>query len=180
MLINTYAVKSGIFSRLQIKETVLILALSILIPFLIHLFLAYNGVPVGAIVLAMFFAPYIAIRYFNFHVGIIAALLAPILNYFVTGHPATGLIPLMTLQLALFVISSRLLNEVKVFKYMNTLFAYILTIAVSALVLLIFPGLMFAASVGSYFESAFITGFPGILLLVLVNVALVQFDKRSN
>jgi hypothetical protein len=178
MTTNSLAVKPGILSKLQIKETVLILAVSIVIPFLVHLLPAYNGAPAGAIVLAMFFAPYYAIKYFKFHVGVIAALFAPMLNYLVTGQPAAGLIPLLTLQLVLFVFVSKILYGVKAFQYLNAFFAYGASIIVSAILLLVFSGVMPGMTTGGYFESAFITGFPGILLLILANATLIQFDRK--
>ncbi len=175
---NTIAAKPGIIVRLQVKETALVLALSVLITFLIHLLPSYNGIPVGAIFLAMFFAPYFAVKYFKFHVALLTSLAAPFMNYLITGNPRADLIPLLTLQLALFISASKIFSNFSSLKYLDALSSYVVAMVISFLALLAFPVLMSNSSLASYFQSAFVTGLPGILLLVLMNVALIQFNKK--
>ena len=96
---TSLAIENSLLSKLQIKESVAVLAFSILIPFLIH-FIPVSGNPVGAVLLPIFIAPFIAVVFFRFNVGIIAALLSPVLNYLLTGNPVYGLLGIITLELS--------------------------------------------------------------------------------
>jgi hypothetical protein len=175
---NSLTIEPGLISRVQVKETIIVLIVSIVIPFLIHLLPTYKGTPAGAILLAMFFAPFYAIRYFKFHVGVIAAIFSPMLNHLITGQPIAGLVPLLTLQLVLFVFLSKALYKITALKYFNASFSYVATIFISLIILLIAPALKPGISMGRYFESAFVIGFPGIFLLIFVNALLIKFDKK--
>jgi hypothetical protein len=173
---NSLALEPGLLSKVQVKETLIVLAISIIIPFLIHLLPAYKGTPAGAILLAMFFAPFYAIRYFKFHVGVIAAISSPMLNYLVTGKPTSGLVPLLTLQLVLFVLLSKVLYKIDTFKYLNAFFSYAAAIFISSILLALVPDLTHGMPIDVYLETAFVTAIPGILLLILANAVLVHFD----
>ena len=176
--INSIAVKSGLLTKIQVKETVLILSLSVLIPFLVHFLPDFNGVAIGAIFLPMFWAPYIAVKYFKFHVGLIAALTAPILNYWITGNPHMAIISLMTIQLALFVVVSGLLKNFGKLKYLNAVLAYIIAIAAASIVIISLPALMPNLVLGNYFMTAFVSGLPGLILLAAINFASVRFNNK--
>lgn len=175
---NSIAVKSNLLSRIQIKETVLILSLSVLMPFLIHFLPDYNGIPIGAILLPMFWAPYIAAKFFKFHVGLIAALTAPIMNYWITGNPQMAIVSLMTVQLALFVIVSALLKNIGRLQYLNAVLSYLIAVTLSAFIILVLPLLMPGMILENYFISAIVSGLPGIVLLAVINYASVKLNKK--
>ena len=63
--VSTSTVSNTVIKDLQVVETVILLAGSILFQFLIHL-IPSSGAPLGAVLLAMFFAPLIAVIFFNF------------------------------------------------------------------------------------------------------------------
>ncbi len=175
---TSFSVKAGLLSGLQIKETAVILTLSVLTPFLIHFLPDFNGIVVGAIFLPMFWAPYLGVKLFKFHVGLIAGLAAPLVNYLITGNPHSGIIPLITLQLALFVVIAGLLKSISFLKYFNALVAYTAAILLTSLVLMAFPVLMPNLILGNYFAAAFISGIPGIILLVIINYISVKYNKE--
>ncbi len=175
---NSIAVRSSILSKLQVKETAVVLLLSVLIPFLIHLFPDYNGVVVGAILLPMFWAPYIAVKFFKFHVGLITALAAPAINYLITGNPRIEILTLTTIQLTLFVIITGLLKNIAPLKYLNALLSYIISALFASLLLVLIPSLMPGLILGNYFISSFVTCIPGIVVLAAINFTAVKFDNR--
>lgn len=86
-----YNTKAMIITNMEIKQIVSILICSVLFPFLIH-FIPYQSRPIGAVLLPMFFAPLLAVIFFRLHVSVLTALLAPALNYFITGMPRFDLL----------------------------------------------------------------------------------------
>jgi len=105
---TSLTIESSLLNKVQIKESVFVLAFSILIPFLIH-FIPVSGNPAGAVLLPIFIAPFIAVVFFRLNVAVIAALLSPVLNYLLTGNPVYGIVGIITLELVLFVFIAWLL-----------------------------------------------------------------------
>lgn len=176
---NIVALKPGILQKLQVGEMVLVLALSVLIPFLIHLIPSYNGIPVGAIYLAMFIAPFIAVKFFKFHVALIVAASAPVLNFLITGNPVQGLVPLITFELIVFISISKILNEIPKLNYLNSLIAYLGTVLISLILINLFNG-VFTKSAAEFISVSVFSAVPGIILLVLMNILAVKWKKSRN
>jgi len=162
---NSLTFKSNILTRLQVKETVLTLVLSVVIPFMVHLLPSYKGIPMGAILMAMFFAPYIAVRYFKFHVAIIIGLFAPLLNHFLTGNPRTELIPVLTFQLVVFILASKFFLHLKFYNHLNAIFAFLSAMIASFLIIVILPSTLPGASAGNFLTSSLVNSVPGLFLL---------------
>lgn len=174
--VNSLAARQGILTRIQFKETAIILSLSVMVPFLIHFLPDINSLAIGAILLPMFWAPYFGVKFFKFHVGLIPALAAPVVNYLVTGNPQTGIVPLMTLQLAVFVVAAKVFDRFNYLKYFNAVVSYAVSISVSLLVMMTFPFFMPALNPAAYLSSAFIYGIPGIIALALINYFSVKYN----
>ena len=169
---NSIAVEENVFSKLQIKETILLLSLSVVFPFLIHLVPELNGVPMGAILLAMFFAPLIAARFFKFHVGLSIAFLSPLINFMITGNPKAILLPVMILQLITFVISLKLLDKIRSARPVSSLFSYIFSVFVSAIFILSIPGILPDSAPKLFLITSLLNALPGIALLVAVDFVI--------
>ena len=130
---TSLAIENSILTKLQLKESVSVLAFSILIPFLIH-FVPVSGNPAGAVLLPIFIAPFLAIIFFRLNVGIIAALLSPVLNYLLTGSPVYGIVGIMTLELFLFVLIAWLLIKLNYVKYFAAPVSVIISMFITQLV----------------------------------------------
>jgi len=176
---NSLIIEDKIINRLQVKETVLLLSLSVLIPFLIHLLPEINGVPMGAILLAMFLAPLIAVRYFKFHVGLLIAFLSPVINSLITGNPKTILLPLLTFQLILFVISLKLIRISKITEKASILFPFLFCVIISFFVINIFPSILPGIKADMFLWSSLFNALPGIILLTLSDFVIRKL-KRNN
>lgn len=161
--------KSSILDKLQLKESVSVLAFSILIPFLIH-FVPVSGNPAGAVLLPIFVAPFIAIVFFRLNVGLIAALLSPVLNYLLTGNPVYGTVGIITLELFLFVISAWLLLKLNFVKYFAAPASVIISMFITQLVF----------SPVNHFAVVFTTGLPGIILILLINILILTLAKKPE
>ena len=162
---TSLTIENSLLNKLQIKES----AFSILIPFLIH-FIPVSGSPAGAVLLPIFIAPFIAVVFFRLNVGIIAALLSPVLNYLLTGNPIYGIIGIITLELSLFVFITWLLIKVKFVKYFAAPVGVIISMFISQI---IFSSL-------SHFAAVLIVGLPGIVLISLINILIFPLAKKSK
>jgi len=164
---NSIIIDNLSLNKLQIKESVFVLAFSILIPFLIH-FIPVSGNPAGAVLLPIFIAPFIAVVFFRLNVGLIAAILSPMLNYLLTGNPLYGTVGLVTVELFLFVLISRPLIKMNYIKY----FAAPVSVIIS-----MFAAQLIFSSV-SHFVVVFTTALPGIILISLINLLIFPLAKK--
>ena len=166
---NTVTLKKALVC-LEVKETVLVLAGSVILPFLIHLIPPIAGIPLGARLLPMFYAPLIAIVLFRAHVGIIAALFAPALNSLLTGHPLPEKVGILTFELLIFCIILYLLNRQWKEFWAAAPLAYLLALACAS------------AALGSmnFFFTTLSVGIPGFLALALLNLSLLNFKSKRE
>ncbi|MCC5931678.1 MAG: hypothetical protein JJU28_20700 [Cyclobacteriaceae bacterium] len=162
---------------IQVKETILVLAATLLMPMLIHLIPVSGSTPVGAMLLPIFYAPLVAVIFFRLHVALIPAILAPAINYFLTGHPAAHLLPVMTLELVVFVAAiAFILHKKSQISWIAAPLAYIIAKVGSVVLLTVFPSLMEIAG----FEFAMISisnAWPGIIALLLINILCLKLKK---
>ncbi len=87
----------------MVSELGILLALSLLFPFLIHLVPVPDDVRLGPKLLPMFYAPLLGALLGRTRSAILVALAAPWLNWLLTSHPAPLGAVVMSLQLAVFV-----------------------------------------------------------------------------
>ncbi len=174
---NSILVEEKIFSRLQVKETLLLLSLSVLLPFLVHLLPELKGIPMGAILLAMFFAPLIAVRFYKLHVGLLIAFFSPLINFSITGNPKAILLPIMIIQLVVFVAGLNLLGKFKSTLPVSSLIAYIFCIAVSFVLLLVVPSILPGTLPGLFLLTSLLNALPGVALLIAVDFTIKKFQK---
>ena len=166
---TSLTIGNSILDKLQLKESVIVLAFSILIPFLIH-FVPISGSPAGAVLLPIFIAPFLAIVFFRLNVGITAALLSPMLNYLLTGNPVYGVVGIITLELSLFVLIAWLLIKVNYIKYSAA--------PVSVIISMFIIQVIFSSV--SHFTVVLTTALPGIILISLLNILIFTFEKKSK
>ena len=114
---NTISQTAGTRFKIQIKEAAIILGITILMPFIIHLLPIVDNVPIGARLLPIFYAPLIAVIFFRWHVGLLAALLAPVINFLITGSPQWQVVIILTYELTLFVVFISLLKDIKIVRW---------------------------------------------------------------
>jgi hypothetical protein len=165
---SSLTIENSFLNKLQVKESVAVLAFSVLIPFLIHV-IPFAGSPAGAVLLPIFIAPFIAVVFFRFDVAIIAALLSPVLNYFLTGNPVYGSVGIMTLELCMFVSIAKLLIKYDYVKYIAA--------PAGVIVSMFFSQFIFSSV--NHFTAALTTAIPGIILISLLNVLLFTLSKKS-
>ncbi len=171
---NTLVVDS-IIQRLQIKEITILIAASILLQFVIHFIPQVNGIPLGAILLPMFYVPLIAVTFYKFQTALVVTAFGPILNYLITGNPRLETVPLLTFEVLLFVLMLTVFLRYNKLIRAGTLISILTALTVSPLVFGIFNSSGFSAL---HLLTSLQNAVPGMIIIVLVNILLLRLKKR--
>ena len=161
--------KSRIISG--VYEVAAVLAVSVFLPFAIHFLpIANGGVPAGAVWLPIFYAPFVAIMFARPYVGMIGGILAPLVNYLVTGMPRPEMLFPLSIELFFFAaFSSYIFSKHKEF-IGNALVSYLL----AKLLLSVVSGAPQA------FMDSLGVSLPGMAVLFFLNFVLVRFKKGRD
>ena len=165
---NTITLKKTLV-QLQVKETVIVLAMSVILPFIIHLIPSVAGVPTGARLLPMFYAPFIAVVLFRLHVAIIAGLLSPILNSLLFGLPLPEKVSVLMLELVVFSVISYLIHR----KWRDFWGTAPLAYLASVLIVTCLLGSI------DFFLSTIVNALPGIAVLTVINIFLLPQENNG-
>ena len=172
---NASVINREFIKNLRVAETMLLLLGSVILQFIIHLIPPVNGIPLGQILLPAFYAPLIAILFFRLHVGLIAAIAGPILNYFITGAPKPEILAALTIEVAIFtIVYNILINDTRI---KNTS-AFISIIAAVLFSFLLLPILDESSFANANFLQSFIIIIPGIVLLSFLNIFLLRYKSK--
>lgn len=164
----------------DVKITSLVLIASCILPVVFHLFPYYGGVPIGAVWLPIFYAPLLGIILFRPHMGIIAGILAPMINAAITGRPDASMVLMLTLDMFLFTIICSVLYKKWHAFILAAPLAYILAKFSSCVLLGVFPLFIEGAGCLEVFFMSLKMALPGIIMLFLLNIAGVLYQKRSS
>lgn len=164
---DTVTLKKTLIS-LEVRETAVVLAASVVLPFLVHLVPPLAAIPLGARVLPMFYAPFIAVILFRPHVAIITGLFSPILNSLLTGHPLPEKVFVLTIELVLFSIISYLIHR----KWKNFWGAAPLAYLVTVLSVMSLLGSI------EFLIGTIVMSFPGLAILLLINIFLLRSQPK--
>ena len=164
-------------SRAIIPATFLTVAATLLLPFLIHLLPPVGGVPMGARLLPLFIAPFLAVVLFHPAVALVASLVTPLLNRLLTGQPAWEMSVLLTVELVTFSLAAWLLVRRWPRFWGNAPLSYVIAKAASLLLLSFLP--LLPVSPWRFFFNSLQTALPGLLVLLLLNFIVVRVWKAS-
>ena len=161
----------------QILETVAVLAATMGLPILLHLLPAFDSTPLGARLLPMFIAPLVASLLYKPHVGLLAALFAPLINFSITARPASEIFLILCIELVVFTLVSLRLKNYQI----PAIFHVVLALSVAKLVALFFmvtlPFQIFSGDALTYFVTSSVLGLPGLLILTLIAFYLLGVKK---
>lgn len=160
-----------------IKTTSVILLAAIFFPFIIHLIPPYNGFPIGAYLLPMFYIPFIALFWYGWKVALPIAVLAPMVNFSITGNPQWDFLVVLTLELVWFSGIAFLLLHYKVLKWIAAPVGYIGAKIVSSLLLLVIPIMPVAPM--AFFLGSLSRALPGIGILLLLNFLILKYGNPT-
>jgi hypothetical protein len=162
------------------RETLVLMIVAWLVPFLVHLIPWAGPRPLGVHLLPAFWTAFVAVYVYGFGVGALVALVVPIVNFCTTGLPALERTGLMTLELVAFVGFAALLVHrwpaLRLAAPLAWLPAKILTIAVQWAL----PAFAYTRSPVEHFVSATTASLAGLGVMLAVNIALVQLLPKDR
>ena len=156
------------------RELGILLSLSVMFPFMIHLLPFPEDARLGPRLLPMFYAPLLAALLGRPQAALIVAVVAPWLNWALTSHPAPRGGIVMTIQLLVFVLSLGVWLRGMGARWFLAAPAYFAGLVASALVAGVFPDLIGGRAVAPWAAQSVVTGLPGIALLVLINWLVIR------
>ncbi|MEM6629998.1 MAG: hypothetical protein AAF694_10025 [Bacteroidota bacterium] len=175
---RTLVIKSVDTSVFQAKAAVGFSLLAMLLPFILHLLPNPSGYPIGAKLIPLFYAPFIAVLFFRFPIALAIGIFAPLANFLFIGQPSFPSLIQLGLEITGFICLSHLLKNYKGIRWVNAPFSFIgakmgvwgLFTALSS----VFPGI----DPPAYFETTVAFAAPGLFILWALNLAMLSFKTH--
>ena len=181
---ETSSIGAGRVARLMTvsvaRELGVLLALSVMFPFMIHVIPVPGDSQLGPRLLPMFYAPLLAALWGRARTAMVLALAAPWLNWALTSHPAPLGAAVMMVELLGFVLVIRfLMTEVGARWYLAAP-AYFSGKIAAVMVATFFPALIGGAAALAWAAQGVVIGAPGIAILVLINWLALRYYPPSG
>ena len=157
------------------SELGVLLALSVMFPFMLHVLPVPEDARLGPRLLPMYYAPLLAALLGRTRSALIVAVAAPWLNRALTTHPAPRGAVVMMLQLLVFVWVVRASLEKFGARWFLAAPAYVACWAAAMVVAAIFPDLIGARPVVGWVLSSVTLALPGLAILILINWLAVRY-----
>ncbi len=168
-------------TRLRTEKTVIPTAVflfaAVAFPFLVHLIPPYQGIPMGAYLLPMFYVPFIALVLYRISLALIIAVAAPLISFLISGSPQFGFMGMLTLEVFLFTLIGTALLASPI-KWLAAPLGYIGAKVISSSLLFVWP--IVPTSPWEFFSSSLANGAPGIIVLLLINLAILRFLPKKD
>jgi uncharacterized membrane protein len=169
-----------IFRKATVLETVVLLAVAWLIPFAIHLAPWSGTRPLGAYLLPMFWATFVAAYLFGPAVAILVGLFAPAINLLVTGLPAWKFLTVLSCELVVFAVVAAWAVRRWSRLVLIAPLAYIVA-KLGSMSLQLLTGVF--GEIGApteFFAQSLKGGAAGLVVLAAINAALVWFYPKQR
>jgi hypothetical protein len=163
--------------RVQIPAAAVTVALTMLLPFIVH---SFGGPPVGARWLPLFYAPFLAAMMFHPLVSLTAGVITPFLNHMITGSPVLPVAIILSFELAVFSVVAYQFTHRRPAFWGAAPLAYILAKVASLMLLAIWPGQLVTATPWQFFTTSLMNAWPGLLVLMAINWLAVRGFRRNG
>ncbi|MDA1330559.1 MAG: hypothetical protein O3B43_05795 [Chloroflexi bacterium] len=164
---------------LQIPAAIVTIAGMVLFPLATHVLPSIGGVPLGARLLPMFYAPLVAAYYFHPAVSVVAALVAPWLNHQLTGAPAEPMVVVLTIELVVFSLAVQALHRRFPRFWIAAPGAYLLAKGVSLIVLTVPPYALVPATAWHNTATSLMMAWPGLVVLFSINWLVMKVSRHG-
>lgn len=151
------------------RELGILLCLSVMFPFMIHIIPVPSDARLGSRLLPMFYAPLLAVLWGRNRSALVLALTAPWLNWALTSHPAPSGAIVMVVELLGFVIVLRFLLAGMGALWFLAAPAYFSGKIVAMMAATFFPAMIGGRAALAWATQSIAIGAPGIAILVLIN-----------
>lgn len=163
--------------RVQIPAAAATVALTMLLPFIVH---SFGGPPVGARWLPLFYAPFLAAMLFHPLVSLSAGMITPFLNHLVTGSPALPIAVILSFELAVFSTVAYQFSRRWPSFWGAAPLAYILAKVASLVLLAVWPNQLVPATPWQFFTTSLMNAWPGLLVLLAINWLAVRAMRHDD
>lgn len=166
-------------SRASWRETLVLMVVAWLVPFLVHL-VPWDGVrPLGVHLLPAFWTAFVAVYLYGAGVGVLVALVVPVVNTITTGLPVSDRVLAMSVELIAYVafvaIAVRRWPSFRLVAPLAWLPAYAVSLAVQWAV----PTFGYARNPFAHFGGTLANVWAGLLVLLALNAALVRLLPKD-
>lgn len=162
------------FTAALALELGVLLALSVLLPFSIHLLPVPEEARLGPRLLPIFYAPLLATLLGRRQSAVAVAALAPWLNWLVTGYPRPQTAWLTMLELLVFVLALRGLLTRAGSRWYLAAPAYLAGMLAAAVAVAVHPAFTGGRPAVPWLADTVALGLPGLAILVLINWLVVR------
>ena len=156
-------------------ELGILLTLSVMFPFLIHILPVPEDARLGPRLLPMFYAPLLAALLGRTRSAFAVAAAAPWLNWALTTHPTPRGAIVTMVQLLVFVWTVRALLAPLGARWWLAAPAYVASWAVVMIVVAVFPDLVGGSPVVAWASNSVTVALPGFGILLLINWLVVRY-----
>jgi uncharacterized membrane protein len=170
---------AGVFKKFTVREAAVLLALAWLIPFLVHLVPWAGERPLGAYLLPLFWATFIAVYFYGATAGLLTGLFAPAVNLLVTGLPAWKFFGTMTLEVGVFVLFTTWTVRQAPRFWLVAPLGYFAAKTLTALLVTTQTVVGRPDAAGYFFTHLVVGGAAGLVVLTLINFALAKFYPKA-
>jgi len=174
-MISQQSIKKSAVS--VISSLAITIGLMWLLPFLVHLIPFAGPAPLGAYLLPIFYAPLAAVWLSHPVIAILASLLMPALNHFLTGMPVWNTAVLLTFELALFSTFVAAIKTKPRLQFFAAPLAVLFAKTGALLLLVLIPELS-PLSGWDYLSSSLRIALPGLAVLWGINLALIKVSHE--
>ena len=157
------------------RELGILLSLSVMFPFMIHIIPVPGDSQWGPRLLPMFYAPLLAALWGRLRSAVLLALAAPWLNWALTSHPPPPAALVAMVELLGFVLVFRFLMAEVGVRWFLAAPAYFSGKIAAVVVALFFPALIGGGSALAWAARAIVIAAPGIAILVLINWLVLRY-----
>lgn len=161
------------------REIGLLLALTLLFPFLIHLIPGSDDSRLGQRLLPMFYSPLLGVLWGRTRSAAIVAVVAPWLNWLLTQHPSPPSATLMSLELLTFTLAVATLRARLGLRWFIALPAYIIGRAATIILAAVVPSLINHRPLLDWATTSTVQALPGLAVLILLTLLVQRFYPPS-
>lgn len=166
-------------TRASWRETLVLMVVAWLVPFLVHLIPWAGPRPLGVHLLPAFWTAFVAVYLYGAGIGVLVALVVPAVNALTTGLPVSDRVFAMSVELMAYVafaaLALRRWPSLRTIAPLAWLPAYALSLAVQWAV----PAFAYGRNPFAHFAGTLANVWPGLLVLLALNAVLVRLLPKD-
>jgi hypothetical protein len=162
-----------------VKETVVLLAIAWMIPFLVHVLPWSGEIPLGAHLLPMFLAAFASVYLFGLRIGLLVGLFAPALNLLITGFPVSRWQFVLGFELIVFAVAAWWMVRRTPRLWVLAPMSYLAAKAASTLVQMTVAPFGDIGSPSAFWIESLRNSLPGMAVLLAINLALLKVYPKQ-